>query len=214
MSSPLVAVPDPAPALRLLPTPDWEPPYSDADPQTRRARAPRLSTAGPSVPSQRTLPLTFLLPSGIPVVPQAPALRLVESPGTGTAAVLEPDEVFDRQPTARADLPDPRFWAGRLAQAMLEVEAGVRPVAQLRRWTSEAVYTRLRRHSHRTRFVQSRAGQPQPGRVWVRSLRVCEPADGVAEVSAVVQDAGRTRAMAIRLEGADGRWRCTALEQA
>ena len=212
MSSPLVAVPDPVPALRLLPTPDWEPPYSDADPQNHRAWAPRVSTAGRTMPSQRTLPLTFLLPSGVPVVPQASVLRLSESPGT--AAVVEPDEVFDRQPTARADLPDPRFWAGRLAQAMLEVEAGVRPVAQLRCWTSEAVYTRLRRHSHRTRFVQARGGQAQPGRVWVQSLRVCEPADGVAEVSAVVQDAGRTRAMAIRLEGADGRWRCTALEQA
>lgn len=208
MSSPLAAVPDPEPALRLVPTPAWEPPYCDLPGGARQA----LSTPGSAAPSQPALPLTFVLPSGVPVVPRAATLRLVAP--TGEEAVCHPDDVFDRQPTGRADLPDPHFWASRLTQAMLEVEAGVRPVAQLRRWTSDAVYTRLRRRTHRIRFVQTRAGQPQPGRVWVRSLRVCEPADGVAEVSAVVQDAGRTRAMAIRLEGADGRWRCTALEQA
>ena len=209
MSAPLVAVPDPAPALRLLPTPAWEPPYCDASEEASTVSPLERPSRGRS---QGMLPLTFVLPTGVPVVPQTPTLRLVEQHGTGGAPTAEPDEVFDGQPTRRADLPDPRFWAGRLAQAVLEVEAGVRPVAQLRRWTSEAVFTRLRRRSHRTRFLQARAAQPQPGRVWVRSLRVCEPADGIAEVSAVVQDSGRTRAMAMRLEGVDGRWRCTALE--
>jgi Family of unknown function (DUF6459) len=211
VTSPLVALPDPAPTLRLLPTPAWEPPYCEGSEETSTASP--LGRRAPSM-SQGKLPLTFLLPTGVPVVPQTPTLRLVEPHAGAGVPLAQPDEVFDRQPTRRADLPDPRFWAGRLAQAMLEVEAGVRPVAQLRRWTSEAVYTRLRRSSHRTRFIQARAAQAEPGRVWVRSLRVCEPADGIAEVSAVVQDAGRTRAMAMRLEGADGRWRCTALEQA
>lgn len=43
------------------------------------------------------------------------------------------------------------------------------------------------------------------------SVRVSEPADGVAEVSAVVRHGARTRAVALRLEGMDGRWQCTVL---
>ncbi len=210
MSTPSVAA-DPAPTLRLLPTPAWEPPYTDIS--QGLPAAPAVPASGRSS-AQGRLALTFLLPTGVPVVPQAPTLRVVGSATPPAAVQPQPDDVFDPQPTARADLPDPQFWAGRLAQAMLEVDAGVRPVTQLRRWTSDPVYARLRRRSHRVQFIRARAGQPAPGRVWVRSVRVCEPADGVAEVSAVVHDGGRIRALAMRLEGADGRWRCTALEQA
>jgi hypothetical protein len=45
----------------------------------------------------------------------------------------------------------------------------------------------------------------------VRSIRVGEPADGVAEVCAVIQRGRRYFATAARLEGFDGRWRCVAL---
>jgi hypothetical protein len=41
---------------------------------------------------------------------------------------------------------------------------------------------------------------------------VCEPADGVAEVSAVFRCSHRVGAMAMRLQGVDGRWRITALQ--
>jgi hypothetical protein len=46
----------------------------------------------------------------------------------------------------------------------------------------------------------------------VRSVRVSEPTDGVAEVCAIVQQGPRCRAIALRLEGIDGRWQCTALQ--
>ena len=207
MSTPLLVVLDVVPPLRLVPTPAWEPPYTEPGEDVLAVSgcesAGRASTQG-------TLDLTFLLPTGLPVEPERSPLRLL-APARSLGGGEPGDDVFDPQPTSRADLPDPRFWAGRLAQAMLEVDAGVRPVAQLRRWTSDVVYARLRRRSQRNRFSQDRA--TQPSRVWVRSLRICEPADGIAEVSAVVQDSGRTRAMAMRLEGTDGRWRCTALEQ-
>ena len=45
----------------------------------------------------------------------------------------------------------------------------------------------------------------------VRSLHVTEPVDGVVESCAVVQRGTRTHAVAIRLEGLDGRWLCVAL---
>jgi hypothetical protein len=43
-------------------------------------------------------------------------------------------------------------------------------------------------------------------------VHVCEPVDGVAEITAVARRAGRAHAVAARLEGIDGRWRCTALQ--
>ena len=46
----------------------------------------------------------------------------------------------------------------------------------------------------------------------VGPLHVCEPVDGVAEVSAVAHRAGRAHAVAARLEGIDGRWRGTAVQ--
>ena len=56
------------------------------------------------------------------------------------------------------------------------------------------------------------AGTPATRRAVVRSVRVCEPADGVAEACAVVLDGGRVRALAMRLVGMDGRWRIEALQ--
>ena len=190
------------PGLRLVPTPHWEPPYEDPD---------RRRTPAGADPVQGTLALTFLLPSGLPALPSTPTLRLVEPALRGSS-----DDAgrFDAQPTSSAHLPDARFWAGRLTQAILEVEAGVRPVSQLRRWTSDAVYAQLRRQSNRRRVLALREAERRrtPG-LTVRSVRVCEPDDGIAEVCAVVHDGRRPRALALRLEGTDGRWRCTVIEQ-
>ncbi len=111
---------------------------------------------------------------------------------------------FDRQPTPSAELPDPRAWAARLILAMLEALAGRRSVQQLMPWTDEVVYAQV------SRAVRRRTASTAPG--VLRSVHVSEPADGVAEVCAVVTGSARTRAVAARLEGADGRWRCTALK--
>lgn len=46
----------------------------------------------------------------------------------------------------------------------------------------------------------------------VRSVHIAEPADGVVEVAAVIQTGTRFRAVAARLEGLDGRWRCVRLQ--
>src|SRR5882757_2701853 len=61
------------------------------------------------------------------------------------------------------------------------------------------------------------ADRDKPRRGWtqpavLRSIRVFEPADGVAEISAVIQIGPRFRAVAARLEGLDGRWRCVRLQ--
>jgi hypothetical protein len=162
----------------------------------------------PSGPVQGTLALQWVLPTGADAQPVPDlGLRLVARPG----ALDDTDPAVASVPSARAELPDPGPWTAQLVQAVLEVLARERPRQQLVRWLSPEVYAELSAHVA--------AGPARPGagpsggraRRTVSSLHLCEPADGVVEASAVVLGGTRARAMAVRLEGWDGRWRCTRL---
>ena len=116
-------------------------------------------------------------------------------------------DFFDPQPTARRDLPDPEAWATRFLQAVFETLAGSRASGQLQEWTSPSVRSQISRMTYDTRW------KTPPGVVpLVKSVRASEPADGVAEVAAVVLRGTVYSAAAARLEGFDGRWRAVALE--
>lgn len=118
------------------------------------------------------------------------------------------DSFFGPQATGTADLPDPAGWARRLITATLEACDGTRSAEQLSRWLTPEVRERVAR---RGMLARRRARRPhRPPRV--RTLLTCHPADGVVEVSAVVQVDGRVRALALRMSGVDGRWLVTALE--
>ncbi len=190
------------PTLRLLPAPDADPPDDDV-------AGPRGGSE-PVPGGQATLALHFVLPSGVSAGPEP-----VATPDAGTTGTDAVDHVFDRRRTATGELPDPGAWSRRLAQATVEVLCGARPVAQLRRWTSDEVYEQLRRTMRRRtpRVAEPRGGPARPPRVVVRAVRVCEVAEGTVEGCAVVDDGRRARALVLRLEGADGRWRCTQLAQ-
>lgn len=191
--------------LRRLPAPCSEPPYDDEGSEL----APATRSAGS--PVQGTLALAFVLPSGLSAVPETPRpLRLVASP-TPTASPAAPTAAAERSPLSGPDLPDPRWWASRLAQALVEVLAGDRPVAQLLRWTDEDVFSQLRRRA-RLAKPSDRTGHGPNHRALVRSVHIGEPCTGVVEACAVVRSGIRSRALAFRLEDYDGRWRCTALE--
>lgn len=107
--------------------------------------------------------------------------------------------------------------AGQLMQALLDVDAGLRPAQQLIGVTSPAVHRQLLRRQERTRSIAAvRQGTVQP-RAKVKSLRVCEVSPDVAEVSAVVHRINsrgqqRAGAAAIRIERRDDHWRVTAFE--
>lgn len=116
-----------------------------------------------------------------------------------------PRDLFAMQPTGRGQLPDPLWFGRRLIIAVLESMGGRRSVQQLASHLSPAVLAGLRADGDKPR-----RGWSQPATL--RSIRVCEPADGVAEVSAVIQTGTRFRALAARLEGLDGRWRCVKLQ--
>jgi hypothetical protein len=223
-ATPLGDPPTPAPTRppHLLPAPSWEPPYDDEVDPAVRSRRPGHGPQ-PGVPG--ALALSFVLPSGLPAVPEPPAahLRVLPAPGPVTwrrtpGLVPDPDlDDFGPQPTRRAQLPEPRAWGGRLVQALVEVLAGDRPAGQLVRWTSSEVYddvTALVPMPSRPRPGRRALppGAGLPARAAVRSVHVTEPADGVAEVAATVTRGRRTTAVALRLEGLDGRWQCTALE--
>jgi hypothetical protein len=223
MSTATSTAPDPSPRpsshpLRLAPAPDCDPPI-----QPRPPGASRLDVVGHRrrrASGQQELALDYRLPSGVPAVPQPPALRRsvpthsVAGPGTASG-VREPWTLDDDEPgltmTARADLPDPRRWAARLAQGVLEVAAGARPSSQLWRWTTQEVLDDIRQRSRPVTLLDSQRRRAQVPAM-VRSVHLCEPADGVAEATAIVVGRLRTRALALRLEGLDGRWLCTALE--
>ncbi len=199
------------PPVRRLPAPACEPPYDDEVGDAGGRNDSGGGWRGTSRPSttdavQGTLALAFVLPTGVPSTPQAPAgLHLVPPLRPDAEADLDAVE-FGPQPTSRSDLPEPRGWSGRFAQAVVEVLEGDRPVAQLVRWTSTDVYDEVA-----CRVLDPGTGAAGP-RAVVRSVHVTEPADGIAEVAAMVRRGTRTTAVALRLEGLDGRWQCTAIE--
>jgi hypothetical protein len=177
-----------------------------AQPRPMAASAPFVLRSAPPIdapydderehlppPVDGTLALAFPPPVRVGV-----PLRLV--PPAGGAAPIAPSDRRNR-------LPDPRPWTARLAQAIVEVLAGARSPVQLADVASLDVLRLLERSAGRL----GGSGGPQRRPV-VRSVRVSEPCDGVAEGCAVVDTGTRRRALALRLEEVRGRWRCTAVQ--
>lgn len=114
------------------------------------------------------------------------------------------------RPTPSHELPDPATLVATVAATTLEVLTGCRPVSQLLRWTTPEVHAAL------SARAGAAARRRRPGaavqRTTVLRVSTCTPRDGVVEAAAVVTVGTRVRAMALRLEGWDGRWRVTVLE--
>lgn len=125
---------------------------------------------------------------------------------------MTPHEYFAPQPTSTSELPDPAPLLRSLAHGVLEVLAGVREVDQLARWFSEEAFRSLATRANLSARARSARGvAPARPTFEIRALRVTEPLDGVIEAVVVVAGPGRTRAVAVRLEGIDRRWRATSL---
>lgn len=130
-------------------------------------------------------------------------------------------EVADHAPSVRPDdvasevRLEVEAWAGRFAQAAVEIVGGDRPASQLVRWTAGEVYADLQRRA----VLVARAGGHQPGvarvqpvRPKVVSVHATFVGPEVAEVSTRVRYGERSRAVAARFERRHERWFCTALE--
>lgn len=122
------------------------------------------------------------------------------------------DDYFDHQPTPTSALPDPRPLIENLTRCVIEILAGARELDQIARWLSDDVYRHLlKRVVLSSRARQAKGTQALRPTFSIGSIMVCDPRDGVVEASVVVRGRARVRAVALRLEGLDNRWRATAV---
>jgi hypothetical protein len=113
-------------------------------------------------------------------------------------------------PAAPARLPDPTAMCGSVVRAAVEVLRGERPAAHLARWVTPAVLDQL---VHRAQLVRARHDEARVGvPVTVRRIRTVRLGDSTAEATVVLEDSGRVRAAAVRLEARRGVWRVAVLE--
>ena len=175
---------------------DVNPPYDDRDATADDGLTDgALALALPPVP----------MPQPGPTPPARPALELVAPPArTAPMSDLQVAELFDVVRTPRSQLPAPGPRAAVLVRAILEALGGRRSLSQLVRWVSTEVYDELE--------VNVAPATTRTCATVTRRLIVTEPADGVVEIAAVIQRGRRATALALRLEGLDGRWVVTALQ--
>lgn len=122
------------------------------------------------------------------------------------------DAFFATQTSSRAQLPDPAPLLENLTRCVIEVLAGARELDQIARWVTDDVYRHLLKRvilAARARQVTGRAAA-RPTFI-IGSTTLTEPRDGIVEGVVIVRGKARTRAVAIRLEGLDRRWRATAI---
>nr|WP_246328612.1 Rv3235 family protein [Curtobacterium pusillum] len=145
------------------------------------------------------------------------ALRSARTKGAGVAEQAR--RIDDEEPTAEVArlsvVPPPtdvEDTARALGLCVAEILTGAREVDSIARWVTDDVH----RHLQQRAAVAARARQ-LGGRSRARALLrvgsvvVCRPADGVAEATVVVHTRSHARAVAMRLEERQGRWRATAV---
>jgi hypothetical protein len=206
-------------AIRLVPVPNWLPPYDDELPgaQNDANRASQIWATG--------------LYDRPPIV-----ARENDELAAGQSEAADPDgpspgeasQAADQEATAHSAEKDQRpgggptgdgvgQWPSQFAQVLAETLAGARPASQLTPWTSE----RARAHIRRLGPLLAVDRRPR-----VQRVRASRPARDVVEVAVVAEFGSRTRALAARLEragpqpatpgrpGREARWLCTAIESA
>lgn len=121
-------------------------------------------------------------------------------------------EFFGPQHTPAAKLPPPEPLLENLTRCVIEVLAGARELEQLTRWVSDEVFRHLL-----IRVVlasRARAAKNQPPRrpqFAIGRISMYQPHEDVIEAVVMVHQRTRSRAVALRLEGLDSRWRATAI---
>ncbi len=211
----------------LTAVPDCEPPFDDDRSPINRLLQARTAALGRAGARQGTgdrsptgsvavgRPAAGYERSARAVRPVlAPRRSLLDTGGAGLPSA--PDTVVDAavpgwcqdadmgvQRTATAELPPAARSGPVLARALVEVLCGQRALPQLRVHCAPDVFAGLQNKP----VLRGALGH-------LLTVRVCEPADGAAEISVVFRRGERVRALAFRMQGVDGRWRITALQTA
>lgn len=139
--------------------------------------------------------LEIFRPEIVEPVQSKPRLYLVPS-----AFGEDYDPEFAPEPTSSADLPDINELTRKFIYNIVEIWAGKRSAQQVQMLCHYKVFAELSRKSGTLKEV---------GRV--RKVRVTEPLDGISESTVTVRYGDRLRVVAIRFEGLDQKWLCTAL---
>jgi hypothetical protein len=137
----------------------------------------------------------------------------VSSTSRRTAATpIESDEYFGATIVASKELGDPSPVLAFLAQAVIETLAGIRDVEQSARWLTDGVYQQLKQKAlaaSRARS-QSQIRELRPN-LAIGKISTFSPRPGVIEGVVIVHNRGRARAVAIRLEAYNNRWRAKSV---
>lgn len=122
----------------------------------------------------------------------------------------EAADFFGRQYTSTADLPNPDSSLISLATGVLEVICGTRQVEQLARILSDRVYQDISKKAIEARVARdSRGDKARYQNIRFHALKSQSPRDGVVDSVVLVDIQQRTKAVVIRLEGINSRWRAT-----
>jgi hypothetical protein len=150
----------------------------------------------------------------------APAGRAGGSAAPATTATVrgttrkrfDVDDFFGRQPCSSSDLPPSGPLLENLTRCVIEILAGARELDQIARWVSDDVYRHLLKRVVLSARARRTKGQSVTRPVFtIGTVTSFSPRDGVIEAVIVVHGRARARAVAIRLEGLDRRWRATAI---
>lgn len=126
--------------------------------------------------------------------------------------LVQADDYFGPQYNKTSELPNPEASLQVLATGVVEVIAGTRQIDQLARLLSDEVYQRLSRRAIEARQLRDAAGQKAHYQTFsIRNMMSTSPRDGVIESVVLLNAQRRTRAVTIRLEGINNRWRATSV---
>jgi len=132
----------------------------------------------------------------LPVLaPKKPRLYLVAS-----TFGEEYDADFAPKPTSATDLPDIKELTSQFIHNVLEIWAGRRSASQVQAMCHHLIFADLQKNAGQQKLVGK-----------IRKINVTEPLDGISESTVTVRYGDRLRVVAIRFEGLDQRWLCTAL---
>ena len=130
----------------------------------------------------------------------------------GHQSSFEIEELFGRQFHTNLELGKPDEQLVMLAKGAIEVIAGSRDISQLSPWLSEDLYLRLRDRAALANQQRGVKGdRPSRPSFELASLKYQSPQDGVVEAVVLLRGITRVRAVTVRLEGYNSRWRAVNL---
>ncbi|MGC4805041.1 Rv3235 family protein [Micromonospora sp. DT233] len=195
------------PPVRVRPAPPLDPPFTE-EPAEGWPRPVAAQLALDLFEAHRRAPAR---PGGRPHDPRPPLGGRPRDPRPTPGRAAAPAPPLTALVTAT---PEATRAVQRFVSTCLEVLNGYRPLGQIRPLSEPAcsadVVDALTRAAANTGPVRRRSTRPT---VRLRRLRLCEPRPAAVEAAAVLSGAaGRTWALAVRLEHRRGRWLCTVLQ--